>query len=204
MPFCAGYQSAPAKMVESVSDSKTTIAEELLQLFRHIDYDESVCCLKQTYAVPIENFSKMDISQWFDLDTSKCFTGTHKLKFNHLCIYDIFASYCAKDKFVIKELMRDEIVNHWDWFKRASHVCLAMKDMTFETWFKKQKYKNAIPDELTVYALSLLFRRHTIIYNQFHPWCTVALKPGLNINIIDETCETLLLFLGDSLFGELL
>ena len=81
---------------------------------------------------------------------------------------------------------------------------MIMKDMMFETWFKKQKYKNAIPDELTVYALSLLFRRHTIIYNQFHPWRTVALKPGLNINIIDETCETWLLFLSDSLFGELL
>ena len=99
--------------------------------------------------------------------------------------------------------MREEIIAHWDWFKHASHVCLAMGDSNFESWFKKQKYKNAVPDELTVYALSILFRRHTIIYNLFHPWHTVALKPGLSINVIDKTCETRLLFLGDSLFGEL-
>ena len=68
---------------------------------------------------------------------------------------------------------------------------------------QKQKYKNAVLDELTVYALSVLFRRHTIIYNLYHPWCTVALKPGININVLDETCETRLLYLGDSLFGEL-
>ena len=49
----------------------------------------------------------------------------------------------------------------------------------------------------------MLFRRHTIIYNLYHPWHTVALKPGININVLDETCETRLLYLGDSLFGEL-
>ena len=54
-----------------------------------------------------------------------------------------------------------------------------------------------------MYALSVLFRRHTIIYNLFHPWHSVTIKPGININVLDETCETRLLYLGDSLFGEL-
>ena len=126
----------------------------------------------------------MEISQWFDLDTSKCFTGSCKLKFNQLCIYYIFMSYCAKDKYKVKNLMREENVSRWDWFKHASHVCVSMKDTSFETWFKKQKYKNVVPDELMVYALSILFRRHTIIYNMFHPWCTVALKLEININVM--------------------
>ena len=54
-----------------------------------------------------------------------------------------------------------------------------------------------------MYALSVLFRRHTIIYNLYHPWHTVALKLGISTNVLDETCETRLLYLGDSLFGEL-
>ena len=84
MAFLRGYQSAPAKMVASVSDCKTTMAKELVQLFRHIDYDETVCTLKQPYAVPIEDFPIIKISKWFDLDTSKCFTESRKLKFNPL------------------------------------------------------------------------------------------------------------------------
>ena len=54
-----------------------------------------------------------------------------------------------------------------------------------------------------MYALSVLFRRHTIIYNLYHPWCTVALKPGISTDVLDETCETRLLYLGESLFGKL-
>ena len=90
-PFWKGHQSATIKMVANTSDSKTTIAEELVQLFKRIDYDETVCCLKQQYAVPIESFNTMDIAEWLDLDTSKCFMGKKKLKLNttvylrHLC-----------------------------------------------------------------------------------------------------------------------
>ena len=114
--FHAGNQSSLSKMAASKSDSKTMMAEELVQLFKRINYDETVCALKQEYAVPIENFPNMEISNWLDLDMSKCFTEKKKLKFNPLCIYDIFASYCSKDKFEVKEFMRKEIVEWWSWF----------------------------------------------------------------------------------------
>ena len=125
-------------MATNTSDSKNSIAEELVQLFKRIDYDETVCCLKQQYAVPIESFNTLDIAEWLDLDTSKCFMGKKKLKLNPFCIYDIFAGYCNKDKFEVKELMRSEIVNNWNWFARASNVCLSMKDTDFSTWFKNK------------------------------------------------------------------
>ena len=104
-PFLGGYQSTPAKMAAPMTESKTTMAEELVQLFRRIDYDETVCCLKQEYAVPIEDFHKLEIANWLDLDTSKCFMGTKKLKLNPLCIYEIFGSYSNMDKFEVKERM---------------------------------------------------------------------------------------------------
>ena len=91
--------------------------------------------------MPIEDFHKLDIANWLDLDTSKCFMGTKKLKLNPLCIYDIFRSYCNMDKFAVKDRMRSEIVNNWNWFSHASNVCLSMKGMDFSSWFKKQIQK---------------------------------------------------------------
>ena len=37
----------------------------------------------------------------------------------------------------------------------------------------------------------------------YHSWNTVSSKPGLAASVIEETCETRLLYLGGSLFGEL-
>ena len=184
-------------------ENKNRMAEELVKLFKHVDYDETVCTIKEQYAVPIQDFEKLEIAKWFTLDTSKCFTAKWKLKINKLCLYDIFASYCGKDQFEVKELMRAEITQNWQWFNHASCVCLAMKYTDLVSWFKKQKYKNAKPDELSLYALSILFRHHTIVYNMYHSWNTVSSKPGLAASVIEETCETHLLYLGGSLFGEL-
>ena len=85
-------------MAANVEENKNLMANELINLFRRIDYDEIICTLKNYYAVPIENFTSMEISNLFDLDTSKCFIGVKKLKFNIHCLYDIFGAYCQKDK----------------------------------------------------------------------------------------------------------
>ena len=66
-------------MVASNMENKNHMAEELVKLFKHVDYDETVCSLKEQYAVPIQDFDKMESAKWFSLDTSKCFTGKQKL-----------------------------------------------------------------------------------------------------------------------------
>ena len=101
------------KIVANMVDDKNSIANELINLFKRIDYDETICTLKNFYAVPIENFTSMEISNLFDLDTSKCFIGVKKVKFNIHYLYDIFRSYCNKSKWEIKDLMHKEIENNW-------------------------------------------------------------------------------------------
>ena len=178
------------KMAANGVEDKNSIANELINLFKRIDYDETICTLKNFYAVPIENFTSLEIWNLFDLDTSKCFIGAKKVKFNIHCLYDIFGSYCNKSKWEIKDLMRKEIENNWHWFDRATSVCLSWKDTNFNNWFKKQKFKNAVPDEVTLYALNVLLCHHTVVYNMFHPWRTISYKPGLSANVMDEACET--------------
>ena len=68
---------------------------------------------------------------------------------------------------------------------------------------KSKDRKNAAPDEVSLYALSVLLHCHTVVYNSFHPWHTISYKPGLTADIMDEACETKLLYLSDYLFGEL-
>ena len=76
--------------------------------------------------------------------------------------------------------------------------------MDLDLWLKKQKLKKFKPDELCLYALNVIHHRHTIVYTEFQPWCTVDRKPGMRLETMEEACETRLVFLGDNLFGELL
>ena len=159
--------------------------------------------LKEIETVMINEYEKLDISKWYELDTTHCFIGKKKPKFNTHCVYDIFASYCDLDKFQLKEKVTAEVAGNKEWYDRLGCVYFGWKDIDLNLWLKKQKYKNNAPDELCIYALSVLFRRHIIIYTTYQPWCTIDIKPGMRPEIVEEACETKLVYLGGTLFGEL-
>ena len=184
-------------------DCKTIITDELIQLFKRVDYCSTVRPLKEIEMVMINEYEKLEISQWYELDTTHCFLGKKKLKLNPHCVYDIFASCCDLDKFQLKDKVTAEVSENKDWYDRLGRVYFCWKDIDLNQWLKKQKYKNNSPDELCIYALSVLFRRHTIIYTTFQPWCTISIRPGMHPEIVEEACETKLVYLGGTLFGEL-
>ena len=76
-------------------------------------------------------------------------------------------------------------------------------DMSIDTWLKKQQYKNFKPDEICLYALNAVIRRHTIVFTEYQPWCTVDRKPAMLSTFMEEACEMKLLYLGENLNGEL-
>ena len=90
----------------SFSENKESIASELVSLINRVDYTNTIRPLKESDAVPIDDFKKLDISNWYELDTSKCFVGKRKFKFNPHTLYDIFADYAELDKFVVKNEAR--------------------------------------------------------------------------------------------------
>ena len=58
-------------------------------------------------------------------------------------------------------------------------------------------------DELMLYVLCVLYRRHCIVYTKWQPWHTVNPESELSLNMIEEMCETKLLFIGENLYGVL-
>ena len=132
-----------------------------------------------------------------------CVIGKHKKKYNPMNLYDIFASYTNKTGSEIKDLVLQEITENKHWYRKAGHISLGMRGVTFNNWLKQLRYKKTAGDELCVYALSTLFRRHSIIHNAIHPWFTLKRTGGMTFNIICKISETHLLYLGNNAFGEL-
>ena len=156
VPFLAGYQST-SKMTASSMENKTTIAKELVRLFKRVDYVSTVRPLKEIETVMINEYDKLDIAKWYDLDTTHCFVGKKKPKFNKHCVYDIFAGYCNLSKFELKDKVTEEVSENTVWYNRLGRMYFGWKNTDVSTWLKKQKYKNNAPDEMCIYALSVIF-----------------------------------------------
>ena len=63
-------------------------------------------------------------------------------------------------------------------------------------WLHNQGLKSVPGDEMTIFVLSVIFRRHTIVYTKTRPWTTYAVTPNMSIEELHNQCETHLMYLG--------
>ena len=89
------------------------------------------------------------------------------------------------------------------WYKSRANIPLSMKFVTIEKWLEAQKQRTVPGDEITVFVLSVIFRRHTIVFTKTKPWCTVEVDCNDTATDVINKCETILLYLGPQLFGVL-
>ena len=68
-------------------------------------------------------------------------------------------------------------------------------------WLHNQSLKSVAGDEMTIFVLSVIFRRHTIVYTKTRPWTTYAATPNMSIEELHNQCETHLMYLGGGIYG---
>ena len=103
---------------------------------------------------------------------------------------------CDMVDFVMKEKERYYI---------DGHIVLKMHETNLDTWTSGMLYSTDMADELAIYALSDLTRKHTVIITNTKPWTTVhpdvVVKDSYHLL---DMCDIKLLFLGNRKFGRLL
>ena len=103
----------------------------------------------------------------------------------------------------MKAKVLQELESNSVWYTKASAACLGMRGIKFETWLKKQAHPCTWPNELILYALCIIFCRNALVINGSRIWTTLETNQNMTISVIQEMCETTLLYLGNNLYGTL-
>ena len=72
--------------------------------------------------------------------------------------------------------------------------------MSFASWFRMSE-ENRSPDELLIYCLSKMSKRHTVIFNKSFPWSTLSSYISYNDVEIAERSTVLLIYVGVSKYA---
>ena len=115
----------------------------------------------------------------------------------------IGGEYAGLSRDVIRNKVKKEIRSKPDWYRRAGMVCLGMWNVTFDKGFEKLQKPRTVPDELVLYALCIMFRRHAMVHTSIRPWYMLKRTKGLIPNIASEMCEMILIYLGGGIFDVL-
>ena len=187
------------KMAASVS-----IAEELLSAI-NTDYTSNIRYLNPDKVImDTALFEDTELAKQYRLDTSTCISGHgkhHRINVNNL--YDIFGSYSLDDAATVKSNSLAEIDQNPECYQKAGHIIFVMKGTTFKKWLESMRQPCTRPNDLLLYVLCVLYHHHCVIYTKWQPWHTMNPDSGLTFNMVEEMCETKLLYFGENLFGVL-
>ena len=153
-------------------------------------------------ATTIETFENSELADEYYVETINLRYDKLENK-NHL--FDVFTNYCGYDdstyvrldmlKFVAENTARYE----WD-----AHVLLKMHGSNLTRWTASMTDVLNKGDELAIYTMCDMLKRHAFIYTRTKPWTTVDSNVGkLTMPELCMLCDVRLIYLGNNRFGEL-
>ena len=99
--------------------------------------------------------------------------------------------------------MLNEIACNFNWYRDKAEVFLQFKGQTLKAWLEYMYRKGRRCDELGIYALSVLYDRHTVVFGRGRPWCTIRPTGDPFESDFANSCDVHLLYVGDSVFAPL-
>ena len=112
----------------------------------------------------------------------------------------MFGRLAGMDGIETKKCMLQEIEARQSFYQARGNVVLSMLRLTIEDWIAMHKHKRMRADELCVFALSVLFDRHIVIFTASKPWTTLDPAGHSNHNNFLTLCDFHLLNLGDNMY----
>ena len=184
-----------------------SMADELLFNVSNIKYNSYCSYISESDAVEVNEFpqSALYLRHW--LDTSICISEYERVNkpvkrvINKSVILDTFAQYSTYSTAELRKMIKKEIETNWAWYEELFGICLRMRMTPMKKWLHNQSLKSVAGDEMTIFVMSVIFRRHTIVYTKTRPWTTYAATSNMSIEELHNQCETHLMYLGGGIYG---
>ena len=191
-------------LIKTTVESKS-IAKELLgniPLLTVYKLHSLVPYLSPSDATTVEEFSNSKLAADYYVETVNITCGKYKNK-NHL--FDEFASFCGYDDSVYLRLdMLNHVAENTSCYEWDAHLLLTMHRSNLARWSAKMTDPLNKGDELCVYTLCDMLKRHAFIYMKTKPWTTVdGSIADLTVAELCIICDVCLIFLGDNNYGTL-
>ena len=175
-----------------------SITRELFELTRSREYVTYIPSINSRDRTGIAAFNEMNFAEDYDIDTSFLYPKGRRMNTYH--VYEQFGRLAGMDGTEVKKCMLHEVESQKKYYQARGNVVLSLMQMTIEDWIAMHRHKRARADELCIFALSVLFNRHTVIFTSTRPWCTMDPHGHEHHRNFLSICDIHLLNLGDNMF----
>ena len=188
-----------------MATASMSIAEELLgniPMLNTFQLRALVPYLSPEDATTIDDFKQSELAEDYYVETINLRYGKLENK-NHL--FDVFSKYCGYDDSTYTRLdMLTFVAENTTRYEWNAHVLLKMHGTNLDGWVKTMTDCLNRGDELAIYALCDMLKRHAFVFTRTKNWTTVDGSIGsLTVPELCMMCEVRLIYLGNNKFGEI-
>ena len=164
---------------------KMSLASELLHHVKKHDYNIVVPYLNPDTALSPQDMRQLkkimrQSGKYVEMDKFYTRFGNEKPD----AIFEVFGNYCGKNGREVQEMMIDYAYKNRKTIEAEFQNALSAKSKDIGWWVIRQTSKKRAGDELTVYLLSKMFDRHSLIYTLKELWCTFVHKVDTELSTL--------------------
>ena len=177
------------------------IARELLNIVSPYSYKDFVLHITANDHISYEEFKNHELNKEYWLDTRRSYLGT-RLR-NPDVLYEIFGSFSEESASQVREDILTRILMEKEFYAKVCRFILGVRGCDIESWVDEMRSHHMFGDEITLYALSRTYNRHSTVILKTRIWTTMASDTALDLGVMLDNSHVLLLYIGCGVFGEL-
>ena len=183
------------------ASSSKSMAEEIIDAIKDKTYDSCVSTLTKTHCVNLKKFQRDRLPEgtWI---TTKRFVN----KSNHPvpnAMFDLFGEFSSQSGSEVRDTMIRWSYDNFRMLDSAFTVALRHRNTTLRAWLNNMADEHTPGDELTLYILACMYRRHVYVFTQMFWWTTLLYTVPVSEKELMVQCDVVLVYIWDGIFGEL-
>ena len=191
------------KKIKMATRHNISIVEELNSQLEPQSFTKILCMLDNKSCTTVEQFkwSNLFLSslQWID---SRKFL-THRGAAIASGIFELFGQFSGKSGNEVREDLMVWISENKTEVQTCVKIVLDHKGYNLSYWMTKMSCIQTPADDIAIYCLARMYKRHVIIHTSRFLWSTLSRQCKMSVEKIMACSEIKLLLLGDGKFAEI-
>ena len=191
-------------MAENESaDCKTnsnSMASELLDVLNPHPYNKVVSNLSTKCGVDLRSFNRTRLAKNYWVDTKRFLSGTNRVLPHG--IFELFGVYSGQNGSTVREEMIVWAYDNFRHLETCTSIALRQRNITLGTYLENIRDERNPGDEIAIYILANMYRRHVFIYTKEWWWTTVMFVMPIDEKDVIVKCDLVLVYIKPGIYGE--
>ena len=187
------------------SKTHISMSEELINALYIKPYTGMIPYLSPSSALTVSDFEKCPLAKdhWLDLPLEDNHRKGRK-KRDPNCVFEAFGLFSDHDAYVVREEMLSAISSKFNYYQTVSWLILQLNKTTLSEWCHVMCCVTTPADELAIFALSRLYRRHSVVYTKDKTWSTIGTSTPMSEKEVYQECDLKFILMGKGHYVQLI